>query len=78
MSPSLCVLFAHIIFGVMILDLDPREVNVMITAITNYFYTTLSKEDFVCLSIILRELSKTMISTSIYLGLCADDKDKKD
>jgi len=58
--------------------MDPCEMNVMITALTNYFFTTLSHEDFVCLSIILRELSKTMISTSIFNRLCDGEAKDKD
>ncbi len=50
--------------------LDPCELNVLITALTNQFYTSLSREDFICLSIFLRELSKSMIGTTIFQGLC--------
>ncbi len=56
--------------------LDPCELNVLVTALTNHFYTTLSKEDFICLSIFLRELSKMMISTSVFEDLCNDDGKK--
>ena len=31
--------------------INPCELNVAIAALTNYFFTTLSKEDFICLSI---------------------------
>ncbi len=48
--------------------------NVLIAALTNHFFTTLSKEDFVCLSIFLRELSKSMISTSVFEELCSHEK----
>jgi hypothetical protein len=53
--------------------LDPCELNVLITAITNYLYTTLSKEEFLCLSVILNELSKSMFSTSLFQDLCNKD-----
>ncbi|HWR18099.1 MAG TPA: hypothetical protein VN608_00615 [Clostridia bacterium] len=38
--------------------------------LTNYFYTTLSREEFLCLSIILRELSKTMFSVAAFEEIC--------
>lgn len=59
---------AHIMLGVMILD--PCELNVAIAALTNHFYMTLSREDFICLSIFLRELSKSMIGTTVFEELC--------
>lgn len=56
--------------------MDPCELNVLIAAITNHFYTTLSKEDFICLGIFLRELSKSMIGTTIFEDLCTRDDAK--
>ncbi|SHH85564.1 hypothetical protein SAMN02745823_01211 [Sporobacter termitidis DSM 10068] len=50
--------------------MNPCELNAMIAAITNYLYTALSKEDFVCLSIFLNELSKSMLTTSVFSDLC--------
>lgn len=50
--------------------MDPCELNVVIMALTNYFFTKLTKEEFVCLSIFLNELSKSMFSTSIFRDLC--------
>lgn len=51
--------------------MNPCELNVLITAITNYLFTNLSKEDFVCFSIFLNELSKSMFSTTLFQGLCS-------
>jgi hypothetical protein len=57
--------------------MDPCELNVLIAAISNYFYTELSKDEFVCLGIFLNELSKSMIATALFHKLCyKDDKDK--
>ncbi|MPM72573.1 hypothetical protein SDC9_119549 [bioreactor metagenome] len=58
--------------------MTPCELNAIITSLTNYFYTTLSKEDFECLSIILNELSKTMFSTLLFQKLCNGDGKGKD
>ncbi len=52
--------------------------NMAIAALTNHFFTTLSKEDFICLSIFLRELSKSMIGTTVFEGLCSGDDKKLD
>ncbi len=60
-----------------VMMMNPCELNVAITALTNHFYTTLSREDFICLSIFLRELSKMMISTSVFEELCTEEKDDK-
>lgn len=57
--------------------MDPCELNVIVTAITNSFYTTLSEEDFLCMAIFLRELSKTMFSTIAFESLCSGDGDGK-
>ncbi len=48
--------------------------NLLIAALTNHFYATLSKEDFVCLSIFFRELSRSMASTTVFEELCPDEK----
>ena len=58
--------------------MSPVELNVIITSITNYLYTTLSKEDFICLNIFVSELSKSMFATTLFDDLCfKKDKDKK-
>jgi hypothetical protein len=53
--------------------MNPCELNAAIAFITNYLYTSLSKEDFVCLSIFLNELSKSMFTTSVFQDLCNKD-----
>ncbi len=59
--------------------MNPCEINAVITAITNCLYANLSKEDFVCLSIFLNELSKTMFATTLFRGLCnKEDKSGPD
>ncbi len=58
----------HMIFGVIFVN--PCELNVIIAALTNHLYTTLSKEDFICLSVFLNELSKSMFTTSLFQDLC--------
>lgn len=50
--------------------MDPCELNVIVASLTNHLYTTLSKEDFICLSIFLQELSKSMFTTSVFEGIC--------
>ena len=64
--------YLHIMLWVIILN--PCELNVLIASLTNYFYTTLSEEDFICLGIFLRELSKSMISTTVFDELCFKEK----
>lgn len=48
--------------------------NALIATLTNYFYCSLSREDFVCLSIFLRELSRMMVATSVFEELCPEEK----
>lgn len=62
----------HILFRVIFLN--PCELNAMIAAVTNHLYTNLSREDFICLSIFLRELSKSMIGTSVFEELCGREE----
>ena len=50
--------------------MNPCEINAVITAITNYLFVTLSKEDFVFLNVFLSELSKSMFATELFRGLC--------
>lgn len=59
--------------GGIAVGLDPCGLNVLITAVTNQLFTALSKEDFVCLSIFLNELSKSMFATSVFRDLCDHD-----
>ncbi len=46
--------------------MNPSELNVVITAAVNYFYSVLTKEDFTYLTAVLNELSKAMIATNIF------------
>lgn len=50
--------------------MDPCQLNAVITAITNQLYSALEEDDFVCLSIFLNELSKTMLSMAILGDVC--------
>ncbi|MBP1737332.1 MAG: hypothetical protein H6Q60_1213 [Oscillospiraceae bacterium] len=54
--------------------MNPCEMNVLITALTNYFYTSLSKEEFKCLSVFLNELSKSMFATILFQDVCNNNK----
>ncbi len=38
----------------------------VVTAVVNYFYSVLTKEDFTYLTAVLNELSKAMIATNIF------------
>lgn len=49
---------------------NPCEMNLLIAAITNHFYTTLSKDEFYCLTVFLNELSKSMFSTILLNDVC--------
>ena len=50
--------------------MNPCEINVLLTAISNQLYASLSKEDFVAVSIFLNELSKVMFSMTLFGGIC--------
>ena len=49
---------------------NPCELNVVIAAVTNYLYDTLSEREFVCLNIIVSELSKSMFSMELLRQVC--------
>ena len=53
-----------------VIIMDPCTLNVFIAALTNHFYTTLSRNDFISLGIVLRELSKSMLTTLVYEDFC--------
>jgi len=55
---------------------NPVELNVMIMALTNHFFNTLSKEEFACLSVFLNELSKSMFATALFRDLCDKNRDR--
>ena len=50
--------------------------NVLIMALTNHFFATLTKEEFACLSVFLNELSKSMFATALFRDLCDRNRDK--
>ena len=57
--------------------MNPCELNLLVTAITNHLYTALSDEDFYCLSIFLSELSRSMYTTERFKVLCGRDKNSE-
>jgi len=44
--------------------------NAAIAAISNYLYSSLSKDEFLCLSVFLNELSKSMLTMPLFDDLC--------
>ena len=54
--------------------MTPCEVNVAITAISNYLFANLSKKDFVFLNICISELSKSMFAMELLRGVCKIEK----
>lgn len=50
--------------------MNPCELNVLVTAITNTLYCSLTKEEYKCLAIVFNELSKTMFAVSSYEAIC--------
>jgi len=50
--------------------LNPCEMNAAIAAISNYLYSSLSKDEFLCLSVFLNELSKSMLTMPLFDDLC--------
>ena len=50
--------------------MNPTEINLLMAAITNHFYDTLSREDFLNLGLFLSMLSKDMLSMAAIEGLC--------
>ena len=57
--------------------ISPCEINVAVTAISNYFFTHLSKKDFVFLNVCISELSKSMFSMELLRGICKVEKIEK-
>ena len=55
-------------------DINPCEINVIITTVTNLLFTNLSKEEFASLSVFFNELSKSMFSTIIFRDICEKSK----
>lgn len=56
--------------------MNPCEINAIIMAITNHFFVTLTTDEFICLSIFLNELSKSMFATTLFKDLCAKNQCK--
>ena len=54
--------------------MNPCEMNVLITALTNYLYCTLSKKDFFFWNVFFSELSKSMFSMEILREICFFEK----
>lgn len=50
--------------------MNPCQLNVIVTAITNHLYANLTKDQFFCLNIFLSELSKSMFSMSLFRDVC--------
>ena len=50
--------------------MNPTELNILMAAITNHFYTTLSREDFLNLAVFLSMVSKDMLAMAALEGLC--------
>lgn len=50
--------------------MTPCEINMLIAAITNHLYTTLSKDQFYCLTVFINELSKSMFATILFKDVC--------
>lgn len=50
--------------------MNPCELNALITSIANSLYTSLPRDQFLCLSVFLNELSKQMLTMPIFNDLC--------
>jgi hypothetical protein len=57
-----------------VIVMDPHELNALVAILVDYFFTSLSKKEFLCLSIFLRELSKSMFSMAAFEEICSDPK----
>ncbi len=55
-----------------VIVLDPCELNALIALLVDYFFNNLSKKEFLCLSVFLRELSKSMFSMAAFEEICSD------
>jgi hypothetical protein len=54
--------------------MNPPELHAAITAIANHLYCSLPRRDFNCLSIVLSELSKSMIALELFRNVCSAEK----
>jgi len=57
--------------------MNPTEVNLLMAALTNHFYETLTREDFLNLGIFLSMLSKDMLAMTAIEGLCKIERKNK-
>ena len=64
------------------MKLTPCQINMIVTAIANHLFASLSREDFAFLNIAVSELSKSMFSLELLRGVCKLEKrlekEKKD
>lgn len=60
----------------MVAAVNPCEINTVVTAVANFLFSSLDRDQFRHLNIFLNELSKTMFSMSMYRDLC-DQRDQK-
>ena len=51
--------------------MNPCELNAVIAGVVNLLYTTLPREDFRLVGVLLSELSKSMFSMELLRGVCA-------
>lgn len=58
--------------------MNPCDLNVVITAITNHLYNTLDQKDFDCLTIFLSELSKSMFSMALLRTVCDRERERRE
>jgi hypothetical protein len=59
--------------------MNPAELNTLITALTNYFFCKLGKEDFFKLALFLSHLSKAMLAMQTMRDICLKEhKERKD
>ena len=57
--------------------MNPNELNVLITSITNYLYNSLSKDEFHLATIFVHELGRSMSATSAFSRIEKDIKEHK-
>lgn len=57
--------------------MTPCDLNLLIAAISNQLYCSMTREEFKCLSIFLNELSKSMFTTVLFEDVCKPTAPKK-
>jgi hypothetical protein len=48
--------------------------NVLVTALVNHLFSTLTREEFSCLSVFLNEISKSMYSITLFRDVCDSNR----